>query len=100
MVWSTGRSMRPTLSSNWEKRVMGKERYDGMDSGSWVMYTIHKAEVKIRDSVSLFHSVSFIACIARDEMFAHLLNVYSQVEKPRSTMKLSHINFVRSPNII
>lgn len=44
--------------------------------------------------------VSFIACIVRDEMFAHLLNVYSQVEKPRSTMKLSHINFVRSPNII
>lgn len=44
MVWSTGRSMRPTLSSNWEKSVMGKERYEGMDPGSWVIYTIHRAE--------------------------------------------------------
>lgn len=26
--------------------------------------------------------------------------IYSQVEKPMSTMKLSHMNFVRSPNII
>lgn len=46
MVCSTGRSMRPTLSSNWEKRVMGKERYAGMASGSWVMYTIHRAEIQ------------------------------------------------------
>ncbi|TNN81124.1 hypothetical protein EYF80_008780 [Liparis tanakae] len=43
-----GRSMRPTLSSNWEKRVMGKERYAGMESGSWVMYTIHRAGEKGR----------------------------------------------------
>lgn len=61
IVWSTGRSMRPTLSSNWENRVMGKERYDGMDSGSWVMYTIHKAEVTIQNK-SLNTLISYKHC--------------------------------------
>lgn len=44
IVWSTGRSMRPTLSSNREKMVTGNDLNDGRDSGSWVMYTTHRAK--------------------------------------------------------
>lgn len=77
----------------------------GRELGSWVMYTIHRAEMKIQENErgkkgQTESFITFNLSFGEEIKSVMLPGIYSQVENPISTMRLSHMNFVRSPNII